>query len=759
MATTKRPLQLLPGTIDRYLLRKLFTPFLLIEGGVILFLELERALRLVYELSVSGADLRYFFPLLAQLTPYFVSFGLPVSFFLALLLLLSRLDDDLELQAMLANGMSLVRIVRPLVLAGVLVAGLAVLTNGWLEPLGRYAFRTMKVEAINSGRTTRLVSGAFFVPSDNLAIMVTRASQGRPSQVFVWHRGHGGEQQLIAARDAALGISADGERFDLSFVEGTALVDDPRADKARSHVVVFNRMFVSLPIIVADSGWARGRDERELTLPELLAPGPARLERLGRHAIDAELYGRLGKAALIPLMPLLVLPLTMAVRRGNRTSGGITAGLLFVLAQQSINMVRQRSAVGQIEALPNMAMLVAGFAILQSGLMATGRNLPSHSPISDALDRIDRLLPRLKLRRRTQMVLPGHLMASYIAGSVLIWSLLSLAALVVMSEMAEIFQAGSAFVTRGMTSLDVFHYALLRAPALTMQALPAAALLGPVIAFYLLVRKRELLTYRLMGVSLLRLFVMVLPVSLLLSLGSYVLAEHIVPRSQQAFVTWWQQGAVDSADPQARWFKSGSVLFRTGEISADGRRIEGLEIIRLGPDGAVTERIDAPTAIATSKGWQLEQAVRLTIESGRAVRGEPGRMVWKELFPPGDMQVVAAAGSSYSANWARRALAGDAPAGLGDPAYRTRIWRGTSMLVLPVLMLLLALPIAATSHVGGAYRPAVTFAIIAGAILMVADGLMSLMAMMGMVPILTGVWAVPLLALALALARLLHARG
>ena len=72
------------------------------------------------------------------------------------------------------------------------------------------------------------------------------------------------------------------------------------------------------------------------------------------------------------------------------------------------------------------------------------------------------------------------------------------------------------------------------------------------------------------------------------------------------------------------------------------------------------------------------------------------------------------------------------------------------MLVLPVLMLLLALPIAATSHVGGAYRPAVTFAIIAGAILMVADGLMSLMAMMGMVPILTGVWAVPLLALALA---------
>jgi lipopolysaccharide export LptBFGC system permease protein LptF len=121
------------------------------------------------------------------------------------------------------------------------------------------------------------------------------------------------------------------------------------------------------------------------------------------------------------------------------------------------------------------------------------------------------------------------------------------------------------------------------------------------------------------------------------------------------------------------------------------------------------------------------------------------------------MQVVAAAGSSYSANWARRALAGDAPAGLGDPAYRTRVWRSTSMLVLPIVMLLLALPMAAASHVGGANRSAVAFAIVAGAVLLVADGLMSLMAMMGIVPILTGVWTVPLLALALALARLLRA--
>lgn len=749
-------MRILPGTVDWYLLRKLFTPFLLIEGGVVLFLELERALRLVYELSVSGADLRYFFPLLLQLTPYFVSFGLPVSFFLALMLLLARLDDDLELQAMLANGMSLARIARPLVLAGALVAGVAVLTNGWLEPLGRYSFRTMKVEAINSGKTTRLVSGAFFVPSDNLAMMVTRESQGRPSQVFVWHRGLRGEQQLISARDAALGISSDGERFDLSLKQGMALADDPRSGHSRTHAVTFDRMFVSLPILVGESGWARGRDERELTLPELIAPGEERLNRIGRAAIEAELYGRMGKAALIPLMPLLLLPLTMAVRRGNRTAGGIVAALVFILAQQSLNMVRQRAAVGQIDALPNVMLVIGGFTILQIGLMIAGRNLPSHSPISDALDRIDHLLPLLKLSRRTQAVVKGHVMSSYIAGRVLIWSILLLAALVAMSTMAEIFQAGSAFVKRGMGTLDVLHYGLLRAPALAMQALPAAALLGPVIAFYLLVRRRELLTSQLMGISPLRLLRMVIPVSLLLSLGNYALTEYAVPQSQKAFALWWQQGSPEANETEARWFNSGNVLFRVEAISPDGRRVGGLQIVRRDDAGTVIERIDAPRATATSDGWRLDDAIRFSFKEGTVVRGLPTSMTWRGLFPPADMQVVAASGTSYSANWARRALAGEAPAGLGDPAYQTRIWRGLSTLVLPILMLLLALPIGTTSHVGTDCASAVTFSIIAGAVLLVADGLMTLMAMMGLVPVLTGVWSVPLLTFALAIARIMR---
>ena len=116
-----------PGLIDLYLIRGVAGSFLPILIAVCVAMMLERALRLIQEMAASGADISHFLPLLAQLLPYYLDLGLPAAFMVALILLIARLDDRLELEAMMASGLSLSRIAAPLLALGLAfsLAGLA----------------------------------------------------------------------------------------------------------------------------------------------------------------------------------------------------------------------------------------------------------------------------------------------------------------------------------------------------------------------------------------------------------------------------------------------------------------------------------------------------------------------------------------------------------------------------------------------------------------------------------------------------------
>jgi lipopolysaccharide export LptBFGC system permease protein LptF len=108
------------------------------------------------------------------------------------------------------------------------------------------------------------------------------------------------------------------------------------------------------------------------------------------------------------------------------------------------------------------------------------------------------------------------------------------------------------------------------------------------------------------------------------------------------------------------------------------------------------------------------------------------------------------AGDSYSARWARRALDGDAPASAGETAYYARIMRQATLPMLPLVMLMFAIPITAMPHNGRGRITAAVYAATAGSLFLVIDSLMNVMAMLGTTPAMTGVWLVPIEAAMLA---------
>ncbi|MEQ1688171.1 MAG: LptF/LptG family permease [Sphingopyxis sp.] len=748
------PARLLPRQIDLYLLKTLFTPFLLIAGGIFLFLELERALRLVYELSATGADLRYFLPLLIELAPYFINMSLPPAFFLALILLIARLDDNLELQAMHVMGLSLSRIAFPLVIGGVIISMVSILSSGWLEPYGRHGFRTMRVEAITSGRVARVQPGSFYQPGNALFVSVGQVIDGQASAIFVWHRTAEGQERIATARSADLSLNANDTALRLSLHDGELISDEAVAGSTDVAALSFRNLLLTERLAITDAHWRRGRDERELTLPELMFPSGDHVSRLGRNAIEAERTSRLAKALLIPLLPFLVLPLTIAVGRRARLPGTFASGLIFVVAQHGLNFQRQVAAVGHVNALSGMGMVVGLFALIVAILFHTGRHLPSHSPMTGMFDALTKAMHRLTPRKHSGLLLRGRMLSTYLVGHVLQWTLVAWLTLTALLEMAEIFLRGNAFVLRGMGFADVIYYGLLRSPTHALSSLTAAALAGPMLSFFLLNERRELMSIQLIGISKARLLAMMLPVPLLLAAAGYTLAEHIIPASQQHFVSWWGQDRAASETARASWFRIGPDLVRVAHPSGDGRILRGFSLFRRDGDGRLTERVDADRAVAGPHGWQLENVRQIQLVNTIFVRHQLPVADWPTRLRPDDLQRHFSSRPYFSATWARQALRGTVPNDLSETSYRVRLSRMMAMPLAPFIMLLLAMP--TISSLRRRAWPALAFAIGAGALFIVVDSLLAVLAFIGMLPILTGVWAVSILTLFTALTLLVY---
>ena len=109
--------------IDRYLLRLAFWPMLGAMGVTLIALLLERILRLLDMLSASSDRFGFVAQLAVNLVPHYLGLTLPAAFFLALVVVVNRMNQSSEIDALLAAGVSLTRLAAPyLCLAAALTA-------------------------------------------------------------------------------------------------------------------------------------------------------------------------------------------------------------------------------------------------------------------------------------------------------------------------------------------------------------------------------------------------------------------------------------------------------------------------------------------------------------------------------------------------------------------------------------------------------------------------------------------------------------
>ncbi len=381
---------------DRYLLREMVGPFLLALVGLLLFLLLNIVLSLTPLMVDRGVGMSTVLRLVILQLPKLFVLAVPMAALFATFLGLGRLMHDREIMAFESIGISLRRILMPLIAAAAVISVFDFAINNWAAPASQRAFQRTYLEVVFRQSVPRITPNAIFSGPDNLFFYVRRydANTRTLHDVLIYDTegdlfpAVSESETQIALITAGTGEWAE-ETWDLK--DGRTYGFDAEGK------LVYSGGFERLSIPVDQSVeqiLSQSRSPDEMGISELLA----RVEQASKTGQRAEPYAlEIHHKIALPLATIVFVLLggTLSFTFGARGRAvGIIASLLLITVFTGLlwwtQALGQRGAMHPALAawLPNL--LFGGFGLL---LFLRVDRLASR----DLLKRLRRFVPFLSL--------------------------------------------------------------------------------------------------------------------------------------------------------------------------------------------------------------------------------------------------------------------------------------------------------------------------------------------------------------------------
>jgi lipopolysaccharide export system permease protein len=385
--------------IDRYLLRMAFWPMIGATGVTLIALLLERTLRLLDMLSASSDRFGFVAQLAVNLVPHYVGLTLPAAFFLALIVVVNRMNQASEIDALLASGVSLTRLAAPYLVLAAALSMVSLMVFGFLQPYSRYAYRAVLHTAQNAGWNGLVPAETILTPSKTLTMTTDQADAAgqRLSRVFIRRITESGREEITTAGMAEVRRASDGSSVKLMLKDGQQLRFNARGEP---ELLSFKDFTLQLPMTgPARLLRARGGDEREMTLFELARQSRSDQTVIPRETLKAELYGRLARSLSLPLLPLLAVPLGLAAKRSGRAPGALVGGLLLLAFHHLTQLGEGLAETGRVPAELAVGGPFLAFAGIAFLVFFTSRDRPGETPIGRFTEHMGAMAARLRARR------------------------------------------------------------------------------------------------------------------------------------------------------------------------------------------------------------------------------------------------------------------------------------------------------------------------------------------------------------------------
>jgi LPS export ABC transporter permease LptF/LPS export ABC transporter permease LptG len=623
-------------TLDRYVLRETLAPFALALLVLTFILIIPFIIAQAETMIAKGVPWLTVANVMVTLLPQALGLTIPMSLLVALLVALGRLSGDREVVAMLACGLSPLRLLRPALVLGVAAWAATSWVMLWAIPDANQTFREITTRLVADRAEGEVKPRVFFEDFPGFVVYVREvpAGGGWTGVLAADTRTPDHPVLFLAARGRML-VDREKRTIQMVLADGTRHATAAR-DPDGYEVVRFSEIVLSLDpeSVFPRAGPARG--EREMTIAELRTRADEMAKAgLSPHNPLMEIQKKYSIPFACLVFTLIGVALGATHRRDSKlVSFMVGIGVIFVY--WGVMLLGQSLAKGQYVGpwlatwLPNLLLGAAGLVALrrQAGPVRRRRALalPALPGLARRVRRVAGAsvvsrVPDLTWLRPTLLDLYVGLLYLRVLGL----GLVGMAGLFYIStfiDLSDHLFKGTA--TTGML-LAYFWWAT---PQFIYYIIAIAVLLAAVVTIGALTKSSELIVMRACGISLYRTAVPLLVAAAGASLALFALEERILgPANRRASeLNYLIRGqSPRTFDISNRKWLTGEdgVLYHYQSYSPRRQELNGLTVLRFDqadPD-RVTARVFAASATATP-------------DAGRDPRRWIARSGWSRTFDP-----------------------------------------------------------------------------------------------------------------------------
>ncbi len=492
--------------------------------------------------------------LFALVLPQSLPLTIPVGVLVGTLITLSRMSADGEITAMRAAGVPGRRVVPPILLLGFMAMLVAAAASLWLTPWTIRQFYRIQNQVIARQLTADLQPRVFAEQFPNSILYVNDITTGVTP---VWKKilladitppekrkpgtEERGESPKLTLASEAIAVADPGlNRIQLSLRNAStyAAGRDPGDYKVTGFPVGDQLLEAQQPNEVGPS-----RPSVEMDTPPLYRRAYHDPTQDKEQKLDAriELHRRLALPLACILLAMAGVPLGVTTRRSGK-SGAVVLTAAIVLIYDTgliscISLARQGNLPPEIALwLPNLFFAVVGIVMvarlerpgdrdLMAGVIGFFRRLGS-APQQHVPRVLDRIGPKAWLAR---FPLLPQVVDAYVLTSFVFYFVLVLATFVLITHVFTFFELLSDIIRNHPPMDHVFRYHVFLTPRLIYDLAPFSVLTAVLVTFGVLAKHNEIIAFKACGISVYRLAVPVLIISLFLSGSLFAFDHYWVP--------------------------------------------------------------------------------------------------------------------------------------------------------------------------------------------------------------------------------------
>jgi LPS export ABC transporter permease LptF/LPS export ABC transporter permease LptG len=628
--------------LTRYILREV-TSHALIGAAIFTFVLFTRDLGRILELVVrASAPLPSVAEIFFYTVPFALTYTIPMSVLVGILIGLSRLAADSEITAMRASGMGVWSFGRVL---AIFVAGawtLALVNGLYLAPWSLASLARLEDQLKGAQASYEVQPRVFYEGFPKLVLYVqdVHSAQGGAvwDGVFLADISDASNPRITLAREGIL-VPEGRDRLHLHLKEGSTHETDP-AQADHYQISTFRQTDIPIELASSENKADEQTPLRAISTWELhdraagLDPVSARLYRI-------EFHNRFALPTACLVLAMVGIPLGLSSKKSGKSGGFVlTIVLVFVyyfISLIGVSLAKQgRVSPGFGAWLANIIFFVAALVLLWQAerrplslsaiRLAWKRDESSvNAPAQDRRHRRrdGNAFERASTRRRVFSARFPTLLDDYVLRDFFLYLGMIVATFLVLLLVFTLFELLGDILRNQTPAIVVAEYLLNVSPYLLYSVAPLIMLLTVLITFGLMNRSNEITAIKATGTSVYRIVTPVLAAAAMLSAGLFFADQFYLPQTNKRQEALHNQ--IKGKPPQTylrpdrRWiFGQHHDIYYYQFFDADRDQFANLTIFQIDPVSfAITQRIHAERAHwAENLGrWIFEQGWQRSLRS------------------------------------------------------------------------------------------------------------------------------------------------